>query len=240
MKVTRDLMMLIHGSINLEILTETEVKNIYLVNGQALFEKCYYNGFDFIELNPITEPMFLSGEFAEKTNNFQDACLNLAKENKWVDLFGRIDKKLGIQVYIREFENIPDDQKYDAFIEIYVRSEFGFELLKDTYSKVFEYKDFSNQRLERLAELHRLKKNRKFTIFHGASYDKPVYDFYSWTLNEMKALWFAYRYSNFGTVLKRKIKFEDAIDYLTSRGEEEILYAPKENLLELLYKEDVN
>lgn len=60
------------------------------------------------------------------------------------------------------------------------------------------------------------------------------FDFYSWTLKEDTASFFAYRYSQYGSILKRNIRSIDAVDYLTDRGEEEILYQPPKSFLKIM------
>lgn len=243
----RSLMKSIHGLVDLSKLKPTNIKNIYYTNGVELFEQyAFFNGFDYIALNPMLLVAYnielenddnkdeikklipqVSGEkMCRAIEEHKNRIKILVDKKEWVRAFKCIEKKLGLTIFVTHFDNIPDDQKYDSFIAIYTRSEFGFEILKDIYKKVFEFSHLSKKREKRINLLKKKFKEKKFTIYHGASIDYPVYDYYSWTLQEKVAEFFAYRYSGRGQVLSERITHHDAIDYISSRNEAEILFSP--------------
>mgnify|MGYP001581388119 CR=1 FL=1 len=240
MQNARNIMQMCHGLVDLSKFEKTERENIYNPNGQLLGNfPVYFNGFDFIELYPHIEEMFYSGEYSTKTNNFENRILELSKSNYWIDVFELIDKRIGLTQYLARFDKIPDNQKYDAFIAIYQRSEFGFEILKNHYEKILSFAHFSRARTKRLLKLKKKTKNKPFKIHHGVSYNYPVYDYYSWTLKEVTASFFAFRYSSFGEILERKINVENAIDYLDDRNEEEILFLPPKILVDTILSQTI-
>ena len=62
-----------------------------------------------------------------------------------------------------------------------------------------------------------------FFIYHGINHIYNPNDDYSWTLDKKVAEFFAYRFKGKGEVVTKLIHYNDAIDYLTSRNEKEIL-----------------
>ncbi len=259
----RFLMKSILGLIDLSKLEETNLKDIYLTNGAELFEKyVFYNGFDYIPINPFLYEVYgvemkddikihqiqptlpqmdvdiSSDKFKDAVHQHKNRIKLMVEKGNWVLAFASIEKKIGLSVLIREFDNIPDDQKYDSFIEIYTRSEFGFEILKEHYKKIFSFSHLSEERNKRIEILREKFGSDEFKIFHGVSYNYPVFDYYSWTLNEITAEFFAYRYSSFGEVLEKEIDISLAIDYLVDKNEEEILFSPSEQFLRLMFKKE--
>ncbi|MBS3914424.1 MAG: hypothetical protein KG003_07990 [Bacteroidetes bacterium] len=247
----RGVLELTNGPISLNDFEKTEHPDIYKLKEKAALsghEWVYFNGFDYIEINPLLYGAFQELNQLDNFNQFDnvsDKELYVAKnhvkkyidEGNWVDAMLFISERVGFMVYLDNFDKIPDDQKYDAFINLYTRCDFGFHLLKDHYRKIFDYAHLSKEREERLNKLKgKFGEKKKFRIFHGVSYDFPVYDYYSWTLNEMTAQFFAYRYSNFGEILQKDILFKDAVDYLSDRNEEEILFSPSDTFLKLMFR----
>lgn len=222
-----EIMRYCHGTIDISKLIPTETKNVFLDNQSLFSAEVFYDGLTYMQLLPRDMKFPGEGDIRQAQlkaiQSMADKMQEKAKQGDWEYIFGVIDKKIGLPRYIQLLDKMPDDVRYDAFVEIYTRSEFGFELLQDFYPKIFEYAKFSQQRLDRLQTLA-LQHGDEITIYHGESNSHPVYDHYSCTLNEQTAKFFAYRYSNDGEVWKRTIKIEDALDYLTDRNEEEVLY----------------
>jgi len=209
-----------HGAVDLSALVPTEREHIYKYK-QGLSEFCYYKDFVFVEYHPIlddTEMNSLQG--VDRFHQRIDKHLN---NNDYVNLFSIIEKKIALPKYLEVFHQIPDEQKYDTFIEVYTRSEFGFEMLKDKYHEIFEYKDFSEERKERLMNFY-LQFSNKVKIYHGESFTFPVYDYYSWSTSKTVAKKFAYRFNGEGEIWEKLIPLKDAIDFIDSRNEQEVLY----------------
>ncbi len=219
-KQLQHLMKLINGLADIEILKSTKKEFIFEYHGLGCSE-VYYDGLVFLDLMPEVLGMRdnqINGAkvFAERMKNHESKC-------EWAEIMGMIDKRIGLSTYINRFDDIPDKVKYDAFIEIYQRSEFGFEILKDRYQEIFEYAKYSKLREKRIDNF--LFTQKPFVkIYHGESLSYPVYDDYSWTLSRKTVEWFAYRYNSVGRIWTKTINTVDAVDYLTDRNEQEILY----------------
>lgn len=218
-----------NGLVNLDELELIDPDKHIYKNPKMLFgDEVYYRGLVYTELVPegaFKETPDFREQQLKTANNFYETMERLKKKGEWTGIFGLIDKRIGLTKFIKHLDDIPQDKIYDTFIEIYTRSEFGFEILKNHYHKIFSYAQFSKKRQERLNLLaKKLGSAQHLTIFHGDSISYPVYDYYSWTLNVKTAQFFAIRHGGVGEVWGRLIKRDEAIDYLTGRGEEEILY----------------
>lgn len=233
-----DIMKRIHGNMDLDHLVPTEVEHVYKTD-RALFPYVYLNGYYYFELNPwaLYELGFrgdMAMKPAEGSPNYLASIEHMTKRfNGWADsgewetLFGCIDKKIGLSMFINSFDRIPSRKIYDSFIEIYQRSEFGFEVLVDYYEDIFALAHCSKKRDKRLRKLSKkIKHAPEIIVFHGAKLDDDPHnpcDYYSWTLDEKVATWFAKRYQTPGQVWRSTIDVRDAVDYLADRSEEEIL-----------------
>ena len=150
---------------------------------------------------------------------------DLQKSKKYDELFSRVDKKVLFTVFQELFDEIPDNQKYDIFIDLYVRSEFGFEKLpKDILEKCFRVRQLSSEWKQRMQELSKLKKNPDgtVTVYRGEG-SRSTKDGMSWTLTRKIAKFFANRFGQSGKVVTKKVKPEEIMDYLQDRGEAEVL-----------------
>lgn len=234
----------INSSIDPVSLEPLGIDFVYRTN-RALFPYVYYNGLFFCEINPFaiqqfglelpeycklseSELEFNFPEIYKKEAGKINSLINAPKG--WIRAFDIINERIAIAVYVEHFNEIPDDQKYDAFINAYTKSESGFEMLEDIYHEIFSYAHYSQNRNERLLELALKYPDDKLIIYHGAKLEAEYNpnDLYSWTLSKTVAEFFAHRYSTLGEVWNREINIREAIDYLTDRCEEEILYDYKQ------------
>lgn len=240
-----ELMGMINSSVTLDNLSPTDMPFIYRFDRSIFSPYVYYDGMFFCELNVyameilgLEDPRFNIVKNTEALKIDFDIMAMYKKEaakiNTLIELprgyvraFGMINERIGLATYIERFKIIPDDQKYDAFIEVYTRAESGFELLEPIYHEIFSYAHLSKQRLDRLQGLAlRYEDGEKFKIYHGAKLEELYNpnDLYSWTLSKKIADFFAHRYGTPGEIWVREISVEEAIDYLEDRSEEEILY----------------
>jgi|688.fasta_scaffold74905_2 hypothetical protein len=158
--------------------------------------------------------------FAQKLKFVEDAI----KTKAFQKLFTRVDKKILIPTFIEMYNDIPDDQKYDVFVDLYMRSEFGFEMLpREILSDLFKKRNFSGDWKKRMQALKKKLKSSPETvkIYRGVG-SKSTKDGISWTLSKKVAEFFANRFGSRGEVQQKEINSSEIIDYLTDRGEEEI------------------
>jgi hypothetical protein len=241
-----------HALIDLSNLEPTSTPNVYYYH-TILSEFVWFDGLFYTEINILMmmglstndystlnikslkqlmddgqihiEPSYLN-QIQRSATRFQ----RYREKGDWLSIFELIDKKVGLLIYLKYFDEIPNDQKWDCFIAVYTNAESGFEILKDVYPKIFNYAIHSQKRMERLQSFYLkytysfTERNEEVTIFHGESLSHPVYDHYSWTMNKSVAEFFATRNGGEGEIWTSTIPVSHVMDYLDGRNEEEVLY----------------
>lgn len=171
--------------------------------------------------------MLRANEHISQMQKFFDKAL---EEKDYERFFTLMDKKILIPTFVQMYGSIPDAKKYDSFISIYVRSEYGFgmfseDLLRDCFSK----RKLSSEWKKRMKAFSRRKlgEDGKLTIYRGeGSSSAHQKDALSWTLDKKTAKFFAERFSSKGKIVERKIDPSAVLDYLQNRGESEVLVSP--------------
>lgn len=160
--------------------------------------------------------------FERKTALIED----LLKKKDYESLFGRIDKKILIPVFVEMYDEIPDSQKYDVFTDLYVRSEFGFGMFPENILKdIFTKRKFSSDWKKRMQDFKKeakLNRDGTVTVYRGEG-SKSTKNGMSWSLSRKTAKFFADRFGSGGKVITRKIDPAQVLDYLQYRGESEVL-----------------
>ena len=147
-----------------------------------------------------------------------------------------VDKPELWHAYQAMWPDIPPDQRYAIFREIYARSESGFGSLdwrglrrifasRAAWAEAGAIQDA----LRRLADA-----KGSLTIYRGVGrHSTPADSALSWTTSLETAQWFARRYAQFeptgdgGTVWRARVRADEVWDYLTDRDESEILVDPE-------------
>jgi hypothetical protein len=167
----------------------------------------------------------------EAIHQHEEMAKNAIDSKNFEKLFAIMDKKIIIPAFIEMYDQIPDNKKYDVFTDLYVRSEYGFGMFpQDVIEDVFKLRKFSSDWKQRMAELEKkVNKEEKIQLYRGVNLESAAPDdVFSWTLSEKTAKFFAERFSKgSGKIIKKKVDFEDIVDYLNYRGEEEIILLPK-------------
>lgn len=188
-----------------------------LKNDNFLYKYTYVDmgGLLILDLIDIDEQYF---EMMKIEKNIKQRKLYIEKALKMED-FSKIlflmDKPYRLEVYKQIFEEIPNEDKYKIFIDLYVNAEYGFSNISESFlNEILKYKpkiDLSD--LDDEIIIYRgegLKSNKK---------EKAL----SWTTDIKVARFFANRFNNNGRVYKGKVKKENIIDFLRDRSESEIL-----------------
>ena len=191
---------------------------------------CYWKGpvyYGFIGLTMEALRMMRAKEYIKQLNDFFEKAF-IKKD--YESIFTRIDKKILIPTFIEMFSKIPDNQKYDVFINLYVRSEYGFGTFpKEMIIKCFSLRKLSKDWKKRMSELKTIIKDQKeVTIYRGMNVEsaKPDHAF-SWTLSKKTAEYFSNRFNKGrGKVISKIIDPSEIIDYIEDRGESEIIVLP--------------
>lgn len=167
---------------------------------------------------------------ADKMINQISNTMNRYIENKnYESLFSRIDKKILIPTFIELYDDIEDKDKYNIFIDLYVRSEYGFgmfpeDLIKDVFSK----RHLSQEWKERMISFNEEFPQEEIEIWRGVGANSAdENNAFSWTTSKKTAKYFADRFSKgTGKLLSKTVNKKEILDYLTDRGESEILLMP--------------
>jgi len=139
-------------------------------------------------------------------------------------LFFLIEKKITLDFYIESFENIPDEQKYKCFEDIYRRSEYGFSKLnKNFFLNIFKYKPKEDFR-----KILKVDSSGLVKIYRGQNTESTPYKkAFSWTIDINAAKFFATRFDpDNGKLYEAMIKIEDVLAYIDKRGESEVIVDP--------------
>lgn len=128
-----------------------------------------------------------------------------------MQLLGKIDKK----------------NRYSIFIDTYSSVDFGFNCLKpQEILNIFESKTIEQKQktINKMKDLPKIVK-----VYRGIG-SKSLKNGYSYTLNWDIARFFAYRLSSSADcvqILEGYVQKNDIIEYITDRGEEELLILPE-------------
>ena len=188
----------------------------------------FYHGF-FGGLNMESLKMMqVDKRFEMKKRDFE----KYFKDNDYDQLFSRTDKKILIPTFIKMYDDIPDDQKYQIFVDLYQRSEYGFSTFPpEIIENLFPHRKKSSEWRKRMRELKgdmKLNQDGTVTVYRGENHESADEDHaFSWTLKPETAEFFANRFNKgAGDVLSKDINPTEIIDYLTSRGEAEVIVVP--------------
>ena len=182
--------------------------------------------YGFFSLDKQAMEMMHVKEYINQQNKF---FRDMKDSKDYETMFYRVDKKVLIPTFIRFYADIPDNQKYEAFITLYQRSEYGFgqfpeEIILDTFSK----RGLSTNWDSRMIEFKQKFKDKILKIYRGETEKSAVEsEAFSWTTDRKKAEFFATRFDSNGKVLEKEVSTNDVIDYIESRGESEVILLPK-------------
>lgn len=193
-----------------------DINKFYVVQGR-LHQFCYKNGTVLVEVYSMRKEALIHLRVKEIIEQREEVFNELIQEKKYSHLFALIDKPYRFEHYKKLYNDIPDKDKYDIFMDIYTGSEYGFD---------FYDIDFVKDILSYQQNRHNVDKldGDVITIYRGEG-DKSTYyeDAYSWTTDIKIARFFAHRFDSVGNIFRAKVKKEDIIDYLPNRGESEVL-----------------
>lgn len=147
-------------------------------------------------------------------------AINEYLENKdYNGIFLVIPKPLRMKVYKKNFDILPDEEKFTLFTEIYSSMEYGFEKIsKILLQKLIKYK----QPIE-------ITPNEQgyIIVYRGeSSKSTPYSKSLSWTLNLDTAKFFANRWRVLGAtgkVYEGKVHVDNVIAYINGRKEKEVV-----------------
>lgn len=215
---------------------EPDAKKYFYYNPNGIIEPIiYWDGEVYVGFpgGNVTKEFIEMMQVPKRIEKGKEMYKAAVEEGKWSRLFLLIDQKVAIPMYIRNYDKIPDKDKYELFVDIYQNSEYGFEQFPDDMISDLMDNHAKNSP-ERRKRMARFKKDARknddgtVTIYRGQNTESTDEDeAYSWTLSRDTAEFFANRFKMSGEVVQKDVRPEDVVDYLTSRNESEVILKPK-------------
>lgn len=189
----------------------------------------YFNKFTYVpiwKLDKESLDLMRINELIEQTDSRMN---NWIQKNDFHSIFSYVEKKMKIPLYVKHFDEIPFDQKYDVFRQIYRNSEYGFhDFDPELLEQIFDSRSLSKEWEQDMQELRSLADKDGFiTIYRGeGERSQPIEEALSWSLSKDMAIFFATRFAPTGILYEGKIEVDDVLDYMHNRDEEEVLVEP--------------
>lgn len=205
---------------------DIDIKDLYYDPKSILNPIIYLSGFIYMPLYGFDIEGLKMLQVAERLKDMQNIFKEFEEKKDYDSIFQFMDKKILIPKYIELFDKIPNDQRYEIFVALHIRSEYGFEMFSNSFLKkiIFDYQKYSPEYKKRMKELKKkIGKKKEFTIYHGHNENYDPKDDYSWTLKKETAMFFANRFDGNGIVSEKRITFEQVIDFFDQRNEAEII-----------------
>ena len=203
---------------------EVDPKNLYFDPNNQLHCFIYYDGLLYLPLYAVQLDALKMMHIKEMLQQQLERLHKLEKAKDYDTLFHVIDKKILIPAFVKYYKTIPTDQVYDVFVDLYQRTEYGFDKIpKDVTAYAFQHRVESSDWHDRIEQLRKKCKKEFVKIYRGETH-KSTPNNMSWTLKKQVAQFFANRFNSQGKILEKTVKVSDILDYITSRSEEEVLY----------------
>lgn len=201
----------------------------YHLKEHDIMRFCYWDG-TYFQAFPDLEHSFIGWEGMVKRTAERIKKAKKFREDKKFSTLIFVTDTIGQHMLFEEvYEEIPPEQRYQLFMNMYVLHDYGVQIfpshiVKDAISNQSpEYRDVAMRRLLDDAEIE----DGKIVVYRGmGNGSTPIEKAMSWTLSEKTAFFFAKRLGETGKVYKGLVRVEEVIDYITRRSESEVLINP--------------
>lgn len=190
-------------------------------NRQSMRQYFYQGEYLTPEINAL-DPHWLLSPFVITCLRVDEMGKQEFENRRYVMYFFSENNLFAIDYFIRHFDKIEDEDKYEAFKSMYIHCNYGFELFpEEILDKVFALAD-NSQGVQELEGAAVADDEGYVTIYRGeGARSTPVTKAHSWTLSVEIANRFGHFFEA-GTVYQGKVKLEKIIDFISERNEEEI------------------
>ncbi|MFW6024965.1 MAG: hypothetical protein ACOCRX_01350 [Candidatus Woesearchaeota archaeon] len=209
-----------------------DINNIYIID-YFLSPICYidFDNFIYIELMGQTLAQLLEVVPMLQLNERIEITKKKNKDYSWRKKFCIIDSRVIKHFFDYHKDNIPDNELYNVFVDVYGRMEYGFEFDEEFIKRV------DNNKPDEFYK--HIDKNKNYTIYRGEiSESKSIDEALSWSCSKKYAIFFATRFNEVGTLYKAEVKGKDIICIICYiKREEEVLVFPNDimNMVEVSY-----
>lgn len=198
------------------------IEDIY-IDTKGLYNLCIYQPGIFIEICYLNKKMLEEMKVKERYQALKKYIHECIVKKDFYKMFFMVEKRIALITYKDFFDQIPDEDKYPIFRDLYTKMEYGFNYIGNDFAEeVLKYKK-SDKRIH--SKLNKLcDTNGYITIYRGiGKKSTSVEEAYSWTTHLYTAIKFATRFNDVGDVYTAKIHKSKVIDYIETRCEFEIL-----------------
>ncbi|PGP20951.1 hypothetical protein COA01_15540 [Bacillus cereus] len=204
-------------------------QNIYFLNQNKALSTYYYYDFPvFVDIHHLSEEALEMFQIPEKIIAGTEFYKEKLSNKEYGTVISMVDSKIRILTLKKLYPLIPDEEKYEWFLEVYTFEDYGFqqftpELMEDAFGR--RPQDVKEELKKRLDEI---TQEEELVIYRAQGTEStPLEKAYSWTLSFNFASKFAGNLGMHGDVFVAKVKKENVIDYITNRKEDEILVRPE-------------
>ncbi|WCF11649.1 metal-dependent phosphohydrolase (plasmid) [Paenibacillus thiaminolyticus] len=198
----------------------------------------YWNEYVWVDLWSNVVEILETTKVKDTIAHFTKQMEEFKIENGYSSIFSFLDKKPLLMIFLKYFNDIPMEQRYDVFRAIYHRLEYGFHMINDeVWDQLSVLRQYSDNWKVSLGLLHK-EHGEEIRIYRGSnSKSAPLNKAWSWTTSKEVAQFFATRFSSNGVIYETSIPINKVFDYLPNRGEAEILVSPQH--IDLVQEEHV-
>ncbi|MFZ3577444.1 hypothetical protein [Virgibacillus sp. DJP39] len=152
-----------------------------------------------------------------------ELIVELEKEKDYKKIFGVwVEKRVLLKRFLEYFNLINDEEKFDIFIDVYNRSEYGFnEYINESFIKnIVKYRSPESIYTPHFTD-------KKIKVYRGVGrLSTSPFKAYSWTLDKETAQWFSTRFKDVGEVYEAYIETKNIVAYIEKRNEKEVVVLP--------------
>ncbi|WAT23507.1 hypothetical protein O0R52_22255 (plasmid) [Bacillus halotolerans] len=202
-------------------------KHLFLNTDSFINRYCYWDGLYYHPFMSLDMAIlnFNMGNYSQaELINKRIKYVHSAYESKqWKEIIKFTDKKVLFHVYKKIMPLIPEEERANAFLEIHVRSESGYDI--DLVRSVIDGPkdasyDISNARMKPI--------DGYYIIYRGSTPESTQVDeAFSWTLSKEIAEFFAGRFDSNGVVYQAKVH-KDKVKAFIDNKEQEVIVFPED------------
>lgn len=204
---------------------QVDIDKLFYDPNNIINRTIYYDGLIYMPLHGMNIMALKTFHAREALQHMKQKIDELLHAKNYEMLFHVIDKKILIPAFVKYYTQIPKSQLYDVFIDLYQRTEYGFDKIpKEAVQAALDVRSKSHDWQQRINLLKSKTKNKEFVKIYRGETNKSTPDNMSWTLSKKVAHFFATRFNSDGDIKTKTVRVADILDYLTSRNEEEVFY----------------
>jgi hypothetical protein len=200
-----------------------DINNFYINGSRSAHPYYYYKPPVLVDIHLFDIDFLKDFQVKERITHSTLMFNKALKDKDFFKIFALIDDRISLPTYEQLFDLIPDNEKFEIFLNVYSHVDYGFSRSKEFMKKVFAYKPKEIDK-----DLIKRAINDKVTIYRGENTESTPYnEAYSWSLNLSTAALIAFRFGVEGKIYQAKADINDILAYLENRSEDEVIIEPE-------------